>query len=151
MHQTRDGMEAGHSRKNGVVENSRQSKVDMADHMAEMIAGLKPQRVAGLVCVDDNLETKCNRLCEPNNRWGSVLQKYIDLMFTKAHLGSACFAFLSFELGTDLSFFIQCSSQRFWSILFAKWFQNSTQVFFLFFFNLQHWNKPSTCFTQLKD
>lgn len=57
-----DDVKAGHSRKNGVVEDSRQSEVDMADHVAEVIAGLKPQRVAGLVCVDDNLETKCIRL-----------------------------------------------------------------------------------------
>lgn len=43
-------------RVNGVVEDSRQGVVDVADHVIQLILRLQPQRVGGLVRVDDNLQ-----------------------------------------------------------------------------------------------
>lgn len=42
-------------RKNGVVEYSRQSVVNMVDHMIEVFTWLKPQGVTGLIGVNDDL------------------------------------------------------------------------------------------------
>lgn len=47
-----------HLRENGVVEYSRESKVYMADDVAEVFTWLKRQRVAGFVSVNNDLQRK---------------------------------------------------------------------------------------------
>lgn len=47
-------------RKNGVVEYSRQSIVNMVDHMIEVFTWLKPQGVTGLIGVNDDLHRQKN-------------------------------------------------------------------------------------------
>lgn len=42
-------------RVNGVVEDSGEGVVDVADHVVQLLLVLELQRVGGLVCIDDNL------------------------------------------------------------------------------------------------
>lgn len=50
--------ENGHLRENRVVEYSGQGKVNVADHMTEVVTWLKPQGISGLVQVYDDLHRK---------------------------------------------------------------------------------------------
>lgn len=40
---------------NGVVEDSGEGVVDVADHVIQLVLGLQSQWVGSLVCIDDNL------------------------------------------------------------------------------------------------
>lgn len=53
----------------GVVEDSGEGGVDVLDHVIQLVLGLQPQRVRGLVCVDDDL---CVCVCVT---WTSPLVK----------------------------------------------------------------------------
>lgn len=45
----------GHLRVDGVVEDPRESKVDVANQLIQVVIRLQPQGICGLVCFYDNL------------------------------------------------------------------------------------------------
>ena len=71
---------AKHLRENGVVEYSRQGKINVADHMIEMLARLKPQGVTGLVSVDNNLHRDCMDCKETAWKWLCQTDTWLSLL-----------------------------------------------------------------------
>lgn len=61
-------------RVNGVVEDSGQGVVDVADHVIQLIPRLQPQRVGGLVRVDDDLQADDGE-CQHKALWSGVRKR----------------------------------------------------------------------------
>lgn len=87
----------GHLRVDGVVEDPRESKVDVANQLIQVVIRLQPQGICGLVCLYDNLWRKEHALVKQNdgeNKWEENLA-------TKAKTLEPCkrFSYLIIRVG----------------------------------------------------